>query len=74
MIHTALVYSVLFTKEVKEVIETVAFAPDGKTLAAAGRGKMKMPAGDRLRAEDVEEEKDGPVCLLALKKGPVEKK
>jgi len=60
--------------EIKEVIETVSFAPDGKTLAAAGRGKLKMPARGPITPDELEEEKDGPVRLLVLTKGAADKK
>src|SRR5262249_28683258 len=63
---------VLNTLEVKEVIETLAFAPDGKTLVAAGRGQQKIPAfGDyiSIKPGDIQEAKDGPVLLLVPKKG-----
>jgi WD40 repeat protein len=60
--------------EVKPVVFCVAFAPDGKTLAAGCRGGCKFKASDKPWEvfPTLTEEKDGPVKLLGRKEGPAQ--
>jgi RNA polymerase sigma factor (sigma-70 family) len=55
---------------VEGVIASLAFSPDGKSLAVGGRGGTRFPVGDPIDVARIEETKDGPVKILSVKKGP----
>jgi hypothetical protein len=62
------------TVEVNEVVESVAFSPDGQTLAAGCRGNRKIPVKDDTITGEAEETTDGPVKLFERKKDSAETK
>jgi WD40 repeat protein len=55
---------------VEGAVASLAFSPDGKSLAVGGRGGTRFPVGDPIDVSRIEETKDGPVKILRLKKGP----
>jgi RNA polymerase sigma factor (sigma-70 family) len=54
------------TQVLKETIRSMAFAPDGKTLAIGCRGGVRFPDGKFIDLGRAEEETDGAVKLIAV--------